>query len=230
MKQSQTRIWGFVVLFGGIVLGVFAIGELKQPSQFQATTRIQLLQSPQLIPVSGSQLDASAEYDSHFIQSQVEVIQSEIVLGRVVEKLDLRTRWSEGQRGGSLLQMDEAIDLLRQSMELSPLQSTPIIEIREISIDAREAAEVANTAAEVYREYFAENQQSPSANEEADNGMTAPRKSLVRILDRAIPPTRPVRPNRPAAGLMLLFSLGISCAGFWLIVRPPVDAGVASEL
>jgi capsular exopolysaccharide synthesis family protein len=92
-------------------------------------------------------------YDPYFIETEFQVINSEVVLTNVVNELDLMRRWGEKYAGGEPLKMTEALMLLRSRMDLSPRRNTSIIEIRVISEDPQEAADIANAVARSYERY-----------------------------------------------------------------------------
>ena len=94
-----------------------------------------------------------AGYDPYFIQTEFELIQSEVILGKVVEDLDLNREWGKKYAGGDRLKTTEAIALLKTKMDLRPVRNTSLIEIRVFSEKPEEAAKIANEIAEVYKKH-----------------------------------------------------------------------------
>ncbi len=147
------------------------------------------------------------------------VIQSEAVLGPVIDKLDLKTVWGRRYNGGNALNATNAIQLLKKRMEVRPERNTSLIEITVFSEDRNEAAQIANAIADSYRNH------SPSADKPATS---APK---IEIVDRATPGLAPVRPNKPLnisvgvlAGIVLGFIAGKVAAGLASIsgdAKPP---------
>lgn len=94
-------------------------------------------------------------FDPFFITTQFEIIQSKAILYKVIEKLDLNTKWAR-RLGLDSLRTDETFLLLKRSLKLSQTRNTSIIEIT-VSIPGEEnkaeAAEIANAIAEAYRDY-----------------------------------------------------------------------------
>jgi len=90
-------------------------------------------------------------YDPYFIQTEFEAIQSQVVLGKVIELLDLNTVWGRKYQGGEKLKTTETIGLLKSRLSLRPVRNTSFIEIRVYSDDKQEAADLANAIAEAYR-------------------------------------------------------------------------------
>ena len=84
---------------------------------------------------------------------ECKVIQSEAVLGQVIEKLDLKTVWGRRYNGGNNLNVTNAIQLLKKRMEVRPERNTSLINITVFSEDKNEAAQIANAVAESYQQY-----------------------------------------------------------------------------
>jgi len=94
-----------------------------------------------------------ADDDPHYIQTEFELIQSEAILGKVVEGLDLNIGWGKKYAGGERLKTSESISLLKARVDLRPVRNTSIAEIRAYSEKADEAAKIADAVAEAYRDY-----------------------------------------------------------------------------
>ncbi|MCW5552864.1 MAG: von Willebrand factor type A domain-containing protein [Verrucomicrobiae bacterium] len=120
-----------------------------------AVARIKI--EPGASEISGLSLSARQSpdqhvYDPYFIQTEFEAIQSEAVLGKVVNGLKLDEAWAE-KRGGESLKTEEAIAMLKQQLDLRPARDTGVVEIRAKSDKPEEAARIANAVAEAYRDY-----------------------------------------------------------------------------
>jgi len=122
------------------------------PESFSSTARIKIERDqPDITGLVGERGNPSA-YDPYFIQTEFELIQSEVILGKVVEDLNLCREWGR-KYGVDRLKADEAVDLLKRRIDLRPVRNTSLIEIRVYSEKADEAARLANAIAEVYREH-----------------------------------------------------------------------------
>jgi polysaccharide biosynthesis transport protein len=91
-------------------------------------------------------------YDPFFLTTEFEVIQSEKVLTNVISSLGLSARWSKRYKDGSPLNVDEATFLLKRMIDVRQFRNTSLIEIRVLSEDAAEAAEIANEIAKAYKD------------------------------------------------------------------------------
>ena len=92
-------------------------------------------------------------YDPYFIQTEFEIIQSEVVLGKVIEGLNLNEKWGKKYNGGQKFTTTETMGVLKKQMDLRPARNTSLIEIRVYSENAEEAAQLANKIAETYQTY-----------------------------------------------------------------------------
>ena len=137
-------VWLLVVLVGTLVTFIL-------PESFASTARIRVERDATDIrgmieaPVSG--------YDPYFIQTEFEVIQSELVLSNVVQSLNLSVEWGRRYAGGERLRTHGAMMMLRGRMDLRPVRNTSLIEIRAFSENPDEAAHIANAIAESYRDH-----------------------------------------------------------------------------
>ncbi len=154
-------------------------------------------------------------------QAEFEAIESETVLSKVIDDLDLNQAWGRKCAKGDRLTTSATLALLKERIELRPVRGTSLIEIRAFSEDRNEAAALANAIAHSYREYRP--------------------LSPVEFVGKGVPGLRPSRPNRPlniALGLVggMLFAsvAGAAMAGLaaWMRRRSagtdtPPQTGVA---
>jgi serine/threonine protein kinase/cytochrome c-type biogenesis protein CcmH/NrfG len=139
--------------------------------------------------------------DPYHFQTELEVIQSQAVLEPVAASLNLGQRWGKKFSGGKALSDDETVALMKQMLELQSGRNTALVEIRFHSDSPKEAAEIANKIAETY--------------------CARPPEHTGEIIDRAVPPFRPVRPNVPlnifigvVAGIVLGIFTGVAVGLF----------------
>ena len=92
-------------------------------------------------------------YDPYFIQTEFEVIQSEVVLGPVIQQLKLNEEWGKRYNGGQKFTTTETMALVKRQIDLRPVRNTSLIEIRVYSEKAEEAAALANEIAKTYQAY-----------------------------------------------------------------------------
>ena len=132
--------------------------------QVESTARIKIENDVIDIPgFSAAPAVASSGYDPYFIQTTFEIMQSEPVLGKVVDALDLQSTWAKNN-GGEKLNRNQAIELLKQRLDLQPVKNTKLISISAKSDDPQEAANIANAVAKAYTEYRVEARRAITTN------------------------------------------------------------------
>lgn len=136
-------------------------------------------------------------YDPYFIQTEFEIIRSQLILERVVEKLDLNTQWGKKYFNGELLKSGESLEILKGRISLAPVRSTKLIAISVYSDERNEAALIANEIARTYKDYTVERKYSSGPAE---------------IIDQAEPARTPCKPNK-TVNLVLGAVFGILMGG-----------------
>jgi capsular polysaccharide biosynthesis protein len=133
--------------------------------------------------------------DPYFLQTEFERIQSRAVLGQVVANLGLTRTWGS-RYGVETLSESACIELLRRMVQSQVVRNTSFLEVCAYSPDREEAAALANAIAHAFKSLRPE--------------------AVVEIVDEAIPPLRPARPNVPlnlALGAALAIGLALLTAG-----------------
>ncbi|HEU0011514.1 MAG TPA: von Willebrand factor type A domain-containing protein, partial [Verrucomicrobiae bacterium] len=100
--------------------------------------------------ITGAQ--SYAGFDPYWTQTQLEKIQSKAALEKVIEKLDLKDAWAKEHGGGSKLSTEDTLRLLKKKLDVRTKPNSSLIDIRVKDDDSDEAARIANTIAEVYRD------------------------------------------------------------------------------
>ena len=146
MKISSTKTFGFSILLLGFLLSGTGLWLLLSPAQYQATVRIKCE------PDSGggdTYLRGNDRvfysYDPYFIQTELEIIRSPLVLSNVVESLNLNIKWAENSA--------MAIKFLQRQLNLQVISNTTDINISFSSDDPNEAATIANAISVAYMDY-----------------------------------------------------------------------------
>jgi len=150
--------WRIIRIRKTIILAVFLLVALTAtvvtfmlPPAFASTARIKV--DRDVSDIAGfSEPRYPTTYDPYFVQTELEVIQSERILTNVIQTLNLQTEWAK-KYGLPRLTMPEAMRELKGRIDLRPERGTSLIEIRVFSENAKEAADLANAIAETYQEY-----------------------------------------------------------------------------
>ena len=151
--------WRIIRIRKTVILAVFLLVVITAtlvtfilPESYSSLARIKVERDrSDIADLTGASVMGS--YDPYFIQTEFEVIQSEVVLGKVIEAEDLNTKWGKKFNGGQKLTTTETMTLLKKQMDLRPVRNTSLIEIRVFSDSAEEAALLANEIAKTYQAY-----------------------------------------------------------------------------
>jgi capsular polysaccharide biosynthesis protein len=143
----------FVILFLVLLLVVVTctLVTFTLPEWYSSTARIKVERDRSDIAGLGER--EVTGYDPYFIQTEFEVIQSEVILAKVIEDLALNEEWGKKYNDGKHLRTSETIGLLKQRIDLRPVRNTSLIEIRVASEKPDDAARIANAVAEIYKNY-----------------------------------------------------------------------------
>jgi uncharacterized protein involved in exopolysaccharide biosynthesis len=174
---------GTAVLILGLVLSVLGIRVVLSPVLYRASTRIEVKHK-----------SAPGVYDPWFIQTEFEVIQSDIILSNASERLNLVAS-VDGRKVG----VGEMLLLLRKRLILRSF-GEDILEISVIDKSPEEAARIANAIAETYLafqtkqhlkflDYVAKSKTSTGGDEPVSGGDT------FRIVAAAVPPDSAIGPS-----------------------------------
>tara|TARA_Y100001934_G_scaffold120130_1_gene146868 strand:- start:83 stop:913 length:831 start_codon:yes stop_codon:yes gene_type:complete len=171
------------------------------PKTYMSTSRISLEKgTSDIAPLNGMQSGETA-FDPYFIQTELEVIQSQEIIGKVVAKCNLTNEpkfWHRNE-----LTEIEARKILKKAIDIrqiGKIGKTSIIDLRVYQRDKILAKDIAQALAEVYQDH-----------------RTDAQKKRVEIIDNAYLPVRAVRPNIPlniTLGVVAGLILGVGLAFF----------------
>src|SRR5438094_812235 len=125
--------------------------------QYTATAAVKFEQSTTL---SGLLVEVLAVNGSDNIETQVSLIKSYPVLEEVARRMGKLPQTTTGEAARESRSYQATLDNLGGKVKASRVPSTSIIEIAVTSPNPREAKELANTVAEVYRDYNKANRNS----------------------------------------------------------------------
>jgi len=203
MKSLRTVMTGVFLLLAGIGLTAVGVSKLFQRNEYKAIAFIKITRAPQLP-------NAPYVYDPYFLLTEFETIQSHAVLSNVIVMLDLDEVWGNKYNRGKRLSPSDVEEMIKRHLELKNIRGAKLIRISVSDDDSIEAAKLANAIARRYCEYKTREFQEIASKE----GKTGePLKfEAPEVVDPAIPPTRPIGPNRYLGGAML------GCGLFLVIV------------
>jgi len=151
--------WRIIRIRKTVILAVFLLVVITAtlvtfilPESYSSTARIKIERDQSDI-IGMAERTGMPGYDPYFIQTEFELIQSEVILGKVIESLDLNREWGRKYANNQPLKTQETMLLLKNRMNLRPVRNTSLIEITVYSDKPDEAARIANAIAEAYREH-----------------------------------------------------------------------------
>jgi len=162
--QQETRLhfldyWRIIRIRKTVIIAVFLLVVITAtlvtfilPESFASTARIKVERDKSDIEELSGKVGYNP-YDPYFIQTEFEVIQSELILGRVIDQLDLNTEWGKKYNDGQKLKTQETLELLRGRLNLRPVRNTMLIDITVYSENPADAAKLANAIAEAYQQF-----------------------------------------------------------------------------
>jgi uncharacterized protein involved in exopolysaccharide biosynthesis len=142
-------VWLFVTLCATVITFIL-------PESYRATTRVRVA-GENWIENRNARFPggpyAQSLYDPYFIQTEFVLLQSEVILGPVVDRLKLDERWATRYFAGPKSSRAQAMVILKSHLDLRPVRNVSMIEIGVWSERPDEAAEIANAIAEEFRAY-----------------------------------------------------------------------------
>jgi uncharacterized protein involved in exopolysaccharide biosynthesis len=167
------------------------------PKTYMSMSRITVEKdTSDIAPLNGIQSGATA-FDPYFIQTELEVIQSQKVLDKVVDTCHLTEVWKRLNRGNLLTEI-QARKILEKAIDIRQFRNTSIIELRAYDRDKNLAMVIAQALAEEYQTH-----------------RTDAQKKRVSFIDDAERPVQAVRPNIPlniTLGVVAGLILGVGLA------------------
>ncbi len=139
-KELVLSITFLIVLTGTIYT-------LLLPNIYAASSRIEVSEDgPSVNPFASVRGDI---YNPYFLKTQFEILQSKPILHEVIYRLSLQERW-KSKKGA--LPREITYKILKNSLNIFQQRDTSLIVINVRRDDPKEAAEIANEIAQVYRD------------------------------------------------------------------------------
>ena len=152
--------WRVIRIRKAIIITVFLITAIIAtavtfilPESYASTCRIKVENDVNDSSGGSAMTPSMMPYDPYFIQTTFEIMQSQIVLSNVISALNLNVEWGKKYFNGENLKTSETMEILKGRMALAPVRNTKLIAITVYSDDAKEAAVLANTIADAYKNY-----------------------------------------------------------------------------
>ena len=152
MGIGPKKFIGFLLLLAGLTSCGVGLWLLLSPAQYQATTRIEV--NPDV--TDAIQYGQAMSFYLNSALTNIEVIQSAIVLGKVADALNLNVLWGRKYNGGGMLATNESIAILKKHLHFAIERNPKLLAISYTGENPDEAAGIANAIANAYQEYLLE--------------------------------------------------------------------------
>ena len=147
--------WRVIKLRKAIVLSVFLLVLLTAaavtfslPRIYYANVTMKIEREKMTVAIF--EASAAGGYDPVFQMDQVEIMRSQKIGYRVVDKENLVAKWAIG--GPESMAKEQAYQNLRSRLKVMPVRGSSLVELGFYSTDPVEAADLANAMAVLYRE------------------------------------------------------------------------------
>src|SRR5581483_6428606 len=94
--------------------------------------------------MNGMPGNINGQFDPYFLLTEFQTIQSQQVLSRVSEKMELRNVWGKKYTQGAPMPESDVEAMIKSRLDLQNRRNTKIIDIKAFSDSAQEAADLAN--------------------------------------------------------------------------------------
>lgn len=155
--------WRIIRIRKTVIFAVFLLVVLTTtvvtyflPEYYQSAVTISVEKDMSDIPGLFELQQSASVYDPYFIQTEFEKIQSKAVLHAVITNftpVKLTEKWAKKYNLSTPLRVQETYEILRKRMDVRNVRNTSLIEIRVLSDDRNEAADIANAIAEEYKQH-----------------------------------------------------------------------------
>lgn len=148
---------------------------LSLPKMYRASTRISVRDDRPDVGVFNQEYGGMI-YNPFFLRTQYEIIQSRPILYRVAENMDLARHWGEKMNEDkSPISKESAYAILQGAVNCEQFRDTTLIAISVTRQNPKEAADIANEVAKVYRD-----QRLEMKRREVTRGVDAMKSELAK--------------------------------------------------
>ncbi|HEY0457332.1 MAG TPA: polysaccharide biosynthesis tyrosine autokinase [Verrucomicrobiae bacterium] len=159
VKLHFLDYWRIIRIRKTVILAVFLLVAITTtlvtfilPESYSSMVRIQVEKDNSDVPGIKEGWNGAAGFDPYWVQDQFETIQSKSILYQVITNKNLNKKWAEKFKEEKELRTEQTYGFLKRQVSVSQSRNTSLIEIRALSENPEEAAEIANEIAAVYRD------------------------------------------------------------------------------
>jgi uncharacterized protein involved in exopolysaccharide biosynthesis len=154
--------------------GAFVTSLLEK--RYQATARMKIHQDSTNLQVFNPTMPMQ-QYNPYFLLTEMEVLNSALILGDVVDKANLASSWGRKfTKGQADLSREQAVDFLKKRVRFQQQRNTSNIDITVVADTPEEAAYLANQIAKSYDQH-----RLNSNREQIRKGLAMLQEQLVEV-------------------------------------------------
>lgn len=156
----RAHLWLSIAIFV-VMVGVAFVAIKMLPKSFEATAAL-IVNSETTDPLAGRNQPMGLTYS--FFPTQIELINNNVVLRPVVERLKLETdsRFIDRSDGDSKTLRDDVLQKLRTSLRVQPGTNSELLYISATARDPTLAAEIANAVSDEYLRQISQRTNTPA--------------------------------------------------------------------
>lgn len=158
VKLHFLDYWRIIRIRKTVILAVFLLVAITTtlvtfilPESFSSTVRMKVEKDSGDVASFGDRYGNNPGFDPYWVQTEFETIQSKSILNQVVTNMSLNRKWAEKLKVDDI-PLEVAYSMLKRLIDVRQSRNTSLIEIRVISEDKNEAANIANEIAKVYKD------------------------------------------------------------------------------
>ena len=164
IKLHFLDYWRVIKARAGIIILTFLLTMITagvtvyfMPREYFSKATIEVKPDATTLQVFSGQDGYNASSDPRLAPTQLKILQEKEILYPVIDELNLTTKWAGG--GTPILRV-QAYAKLQGMLTLTPVRLTDLIEIGVWDTDRQEAADIANSIAQVYQDKRKEDQRA----------------------------------------------------------------------
>src|SRR5690348_5332771 len=154
--QQETKLhfldyWRIIRIRKTVILAVFLLVAITTtlvtfilPESFASTVRMKVEKDASDIGGLKDNFYGGGGFDPYWVQDQFETIQSKLILYQVITNMHLNKKWAEKYKEEGEFKTEQTYGMLKSKVDVRQSRGTSLIEIRVLSEDKNEAADIAN--------------------------------------------------------------------------------------
>lgn len=140
-----------LILAAGVGITGFILLRQSEPL-FQSSAAVRVVRDETDLVELGDRAPAGLD-TAFFLQNEAELVRSDLILQKVIERLDLNHEWGNRFNDGQKFKTSETAEMLKARCQVAPEPNDSLLRIRVASDTGPEAMKLAEALATAYCEY-----------------------------------------------------------------------------